>query len=114
MGTLTGVLQGILAAVFLIAGAGKVSGAKMHKDNFKKWRLPQRFRVVTGSIELLAAVLLILGFWLADLVLIGALMIVAIGIGGVMTHMRVKDSSEKVMPIGVLGLLGLILAIIAL
>ncbi|WP_419886768.1 DoxX family membrane protein [Paenibacillus sp. B-A-8] len=35
----------------------------MHIEAFKQWRLPQWFRVVTGIIELGAAILLIIGFW---------------------------------------------------
>lgn len=108
------ILQGVLAAVFLMAGGTKLMGAKMHVENFTKWGLPQWFRSVTGLVEVAAAMLLIIGFWQADLVLIGALLLVACGVGGVITHMRVKDSMKDTMPIGVLGLIALVLVIIVL
>ncbi|KAB2443665.1 DoxX family protein [Bacillus luti] len=114
MDILIWILQGLLGAAFLMAGLGKTFGSKMHKEAFKKWQLPQWFRVVTGLVELVAAVLLIAGFLQKDLVLYGALMIVAIGIGGLLTHIRVKDSMKESMPIIVLGVLGLVLTLFVL
>lgn len=111
MDILIWILQGLLGAAFLMAGLGKIVGSKMHKEGFAKWRLPQWFRVVTGIIELVAAVLLIVGFWQKDLVLYGALMVVVIGLGGTLTHVRIKDPMKDTMPIIVLGVLGLILTL---
>lgn len=108
------VLQGLLAVVFLMVGGMKLAGSKMHIENFIKWKYPQWFRIVTGVVEATAALLLIVGFWQADFVLIGAILLVACGIGGVITHVRVKDGVKDTMPIGVLGLLALALAIIVL
>lgn len=108
------VLQGLLGAMFVMAGLGKISGSKMHKEGFENWRLPQWFRVVTGVVELMAAIFLIVGFWKEEFVLYGAVIIVAVGIGGVLTHMRIKDSMKKMMPIGLLGILGLVLTLLVL
>ena len=107
-------LQGLLALMFIIAGTGKTLGSKMHKDNFTKWDYPQWFRVVTGVIELGAAVLLIVGFWNNTAALIGAAILVVVGIGGVYTHIRIKDTMKDTVTIAVLGILALILFIILL
>ena len=105
-------LQGLLAAAFLMAGLGKVMGSQMHIEGFTKWRLPQWFRIVTGLVEVVAAALLIIGYWQEDLILYGALLIVATGIGGTLTHIRIKDSIKNVMPILILGILGVILTVL--
>ena len=34
----------------------------MHVENFKQWGLPQWFRVVTGIVELVGPIALIIGF----------------------------------------------------
>lgn len=107
-------LQGLLALMFIIAGTGKTVGLKMHKDNFIKWDYPQWFRVVTGVIELGAAVLLIVGFWNNSAAVIGAAILVVVGIGGVYTHIRIKDTMKDTVTIAVLGILALILFIILL
>lgn len=114
MTILTWILQGLLALMFVMAGVQKIAGSKMHTEAFKKWGYPQWFRVVTGIVELGAAVLLILGFWNVTAALIGAAILVAVGIGGVMTHIRIKDTMKDTVMIGVLGLLALVLFIILL
>ncbi|MFX3673467.1 MAG: DoxX family protein [Paenisporosarcina sp.] len=109
MEIVTWILQGLLGLAFLMAGLGKLTGSKMHREGFDHWRLPQWFRVVTGIVELVAAILLIVGFWVDDLALYGALILAATGIGGVLTHMRVKDGLKETMPIMVLAILAIIL-----
>ncbi|MFJ7735362.1 DoxX family protein [Lysinibacillus sp. NPDC097287] len=113
MEVLGGVLQGLLAAAFLMAGLGKIFGAEMHKKNFDHWRLPQWFRVVTGLVETVAAGLLIVGYWQYTALLAGAWLLVATGFGGVFTHIRVKDSFKDTLTIAVLGILAIILLVIA-
>lgn len=99
------VLQVILAFMFLIAGFGKVTGSKMHVEGFKQWGLPQWFRVVTGIVELLGAIALIIGFWEPSWAAAGALLLGVTAIGGVVTHMRVKDSFKQTFMILFLGIL---------
>ncbi|AWE07214.1 DoxX family protein [Lysinibacillus sp. 2017] len=114
MTVLAMVLQGILALMFIMAGFGKVSGSKMHIEGFTKWGYPQWFRVVTGLIELIAAALLIVGFWNETAAIIGVAILVAVGIGGVITHIRIKDTMKDTALILVLGILALALLIILL
>ena len=103
------VLQSLLALAFLMAGLGKVSGSKMHVENFKKWRMPQWFRVVTGLIEFVSAAALIIGFWEPSWVAAGALVIAITAIGGILTHVRAKDSLKDTFPIIFIGILAFIL-----
>ncbi|WP_075618811.1 DoxX family protein [Paenisporosarcina indica] len=106
---LTWILQGLLGLAFIMAGLGKVTGSKMHVEGFEHWRLPQWFRVVTGFLEIAAAGLLIAGFWVDHLALYGAVILSAVGIGGVLTHVRVKDGLKESFPIFVLGVLAIVL-----
>lgn len=106
-------LQGVLALVFLNAGLGKIFGSKLHQETFRHLRLPQWFRFITGLVETVAVVFLIVGYWYNEFVFWGALMITAVGIGGVISHIRVKDSFKVLSPIAFLGVLGLVLASIS-
>jgi putative oxidoreductase len=103
------VLKGMLAFIFIVAGTGKVFGANMHRENFVHWRLPQWFRVVTGVVELAGAALLIIGFWHNDYAAAGALLLGITGIGGVITHIRVRDGLKETLPIGVIGICAFVL-----
>lgn len=107
------ILQGLLAAVFLMAGLSKIFGSEKRKKAFNHWQLPQWFRVVTGLVETAAAVLLIVGYWQYTALLAGAWLLVATGFGGVITHVRVKDSLKDTLTIAVLGILAIILLVIA-
>jgi putative oxidoreductase len=89
------ILQSLLALMFLMAGVGKITGSKMHVEGFKHWRLPQWFRIVTGIIELIGAAALVVGYWESSWVALGALILGITGIGGIITHIRVKDSFQQ-------------------
>ncbi|MDB5055833.1 MAG: hypothetical protein JWM44_3883 [Bacilli bacterium] len=108
------VLQSLLALAFLMAGMGKITGSEMHVEGFKKWRLPQWFRVVTGLVELVGAAALIIGFWQQSWTAAGALLLGFTAIGGLLTHIRVKDSFKDTFPIVLLGILSFIVFFIRL
>jgi uncharacterized membrane protein YphA (DoxX/SURF4 family) len=114
MDILSMVLQGLLALMFLMAGLGKITGSKMHVEGFIHWRLPQWFRVVTGFVEFVGAVALIIGFWEPSWVAAGALLLGVASIGGILTHIRVKDSFKQTFPIVLLGIISFIVFFIRL
>src|SRR5208282_281724 len=53
------ILQVLTAAAFLMAGFAKLSGQPMMVDTFEKIGAGQWFRYVTGGIEVVSAVLLL-------------------------------------------------------
>ncbi|MDB5052353.1 MAG: hypothetical protein JWM44_403 [Bacilli bacterium] len=106
------VLQSLLALAFLRGGFGKITGSRMHVEGFKHWRLPQWFRVVTGIVEFVAAAALIHGYWEQSWAAAGALLLVVTAIGGILTHVRVKDSFKQTFPIILLGIISFILLFI--
>jgi uncharacterized membrane protein YphA (DoxX/SURF4 family) len=108
MEIVTYILQGILALMFLMAGFGKVAGSKMHVEAFKNWRLPQWFRIATGIVELVGAVLLIVGYWTSTLAMSGSLLLAITGVGGILTHIRVKDSFKDTAMILFLAILSFV------
>ncbi|WP_081418954.1 DoxX family protein [Paenibacillus sp. Leaf72] len=99
------IIEGLLAAMFLMAGLGKTFGSSMHVESFRRWRLPQWFRVVTGLVELAGAALLIIGFWKSGFAIAGALLLAVTALGGILTHLRVKDGIKETSTIVILGIL---------
>jgi putative oxidoreductase len=106
------ILQILLVLMFLMAGIGKFAGSKMHIENFDKWRLPQWFRTVTGIVEILGAVALIIGFWEPSWVAVGALWLGIISLGGILTHVRIKDTFKDTFMIIILFIISAALFII--
>lgn len=103
------ILQSLLALMFLMAGVGKITGSKMHVEGFKHWGLPQWFRIVTGIIEIVGAAALVIGYWESSWVALGALILGITGIGGIITHIRVKDSFQQTFMILLLAIISIIL-----
>ncbi|MDR7235863.1 putative membrane protein YphA (DoxX/SURF4 family) [Neobacillus drentensis] len=70
--------------------------------------MPQWFRVVTGLVELAGAILLIVGYWVPTSAMAGALLLARTGVGGILTHIRVKDSFKDTAMILFLAILSFV------
>lgn len=105
------ILQTLLTLMFLMASFGKLRGAETPIEEFEKLRLPQWFRVMTGIIELIAAVALIIGYWDASWLAVGTLLITCIAICGVLAQIRIKDAFKNMLIIIVIGIVAIFLFI---
>ncbi|KUP05130.1 hypothetical protein Q73_13705 [Bacillus coahuilensis m2-6] len=108
------VLQAILIYFFLSAGFLKLIGSKKSQGIFTYLNLPKWFMYVTGFVEVVGALLLFVGFWLADYALAGALVLSVTAIGGTLAHIRIKDSFKSMWMIVLLGLIAFALVFLQL
>ncbi|WP_099157554.1 DoxX family protein [Virgibacillus ndiopensis] len=92
------VLQNILTAIFLIVSLQKIVGHRQQVNIFKNLKLPQWFRIVTGWVELIGVVGLIIGFWVPWVVAIAGIWFGITMLVGSVTHIRVGDPIGKAMP----------------
>ena len=83
------ILQIAAAGMFLMAGFSKLSGNPQMVEMFDAVGLGQWFRYVTGSVEVLGAVLLLI----PRLSGVGALLLVGTMLGAVATHLFVIGGS---------------------
>lgn len=98
--------QGLLAGVFAFTGIAKLAGAQSMKDDFNRFGYSPGFRLLTGILEVGAAVLLCAGFWLPSLAAYGSITVIAVMSGALWTHLvRTGDAYAKAVPAFVLGLL---------
>lgn len=85
------VLLIVLAVVFAAAGSAKVAGARFTRENFERWPIDAGLRVLIGVIELLLAVLALVGL-ASDAVAVVAAVGVIIAMAIALTvHLRAKD-----------------------
>ena len=89
------------------AGAGKLAGAQLTKDNFAKWGYPKGARIAVGAIEVGIA-----GAALSAMKDPEARPVAAIGTmcamsGALATHVRAGDSPLMMIPAGALLAAGL-------
>ncbi|RED58084.1 DoxX family protein [Cohnella lupini] len=108
------VLQGLLGLVFVMAGFSKISGTKMQVDSFNHYGYPQWFRVVTGLVQWVGVAALVIGFWEPSWAAVGALWLGVTMLGGVLTHVRIRDTFKQTLAAIVFLLLLVILFIIEL
>jgi putative oxidoreductase len=89
-------VQAATAVLFLFAGASKLAGAEAMVQTFDAIGLGQWFRYLTGGIEVVSAVLLLV----PSLAFFGAIVLIPTMIGAVITHVFVVGGSP--VPAGVL------------
>src|SRR4051812_28582575 len=83
------ILQITAAGMFLMAGFAKLSGNPLMVQMFAAIGLGQWFRYLTGSLELIGAVLLLI----PRLSGLGALLLVCVMLGAVATHLFILGGS---------------------
>lgn len=76
------VIMALLTLPFLLTGGTKLAGAEMNVANFTRWGYPIWFMYLTGLVEVASAVLL----WPRKTRLIGALGLVGVMLGAILTH----------------------------
>ena len=91
-------LQGISAAMFLLAGGMKLAGAPMHVQLFAAIGIGQWFRYVTGAIEVVSAVMLLV----PALAFYGAAALALTMVGAIITHLFIIGGNPAI-PIALLA-----------
>jgi uncharacterized membrane protein YphA (DoxX/SURF4 family) len=82
-------VRGLLALAFVAAGSAKLYGVPMLVEEFHHIGLGQWFRYVTGGLEILGAILLLV----PNRAALGAMLLICIMIGAVITHLFVIGGS---------------------
>ena len=83
------IVRGLLALAFAGAGGAKLYGVPMLVEEFQHIGLGQWFRYLTGALELLGAFLILA----PSLAAFGALLLICIMTGAVITHLFVIGGS---------------------
>ncbi|HIV74233.1 MAG TPA: DoxX family protein [Candidatus Pseudogracilibacillus intestinigallinarum] len=104
------VIQVLLGVGFIMFGYQKFVSPDM-KEGFKYFGYGDSFRIFTGAFEIIGAIFLLVGIWMGNLALIGAIMLVLAMVGAVFTHIKIKDTVKNMMMPIVLLLLSLIVVV---
>ncbi|CAH1206444.1 hypothetical protein PAECIP111893_02557 [Paenibacillus plantiphilus] len=101
------VLQSWLLFSMAFFGGSKIAGAQHQVELFDSIKLPQWFRVITGYVQIVGCIGLIIGYWYPGIAAwtgigIGIMMLVAC-----LSHIRVQHPFGKMFP----ALLNLVIAV---
>ena len=97
------ILSGLLTVAFLAAGVSKLAGATAMVELFDKVGLGQWFRYVTGLLEMVGAI----GLLISRYAFYAAVLLVIVMIGAIIAHVTVLGSSPAA-PLVLLVLTGII------
>ena len=104
-------VQVVLGLLFLLIGSMTVAGRKMFVENFRRFGYPQWFRVITGSLEVLGGLGLLVGIWLPWLAELASAGLILVMLGAVFTQLRTKDPLKKISLAILLGALAIVVAV---
>jgi putative oxidoreductase len=92
------ILQVVLGLAFLAAGGSKLAGVKQQVDSFNRYGYPQWFRLVTGAAEIAGGVGLFVGIGVTWLAALAGLWLVGVMAGALVTHLRIHDRLQQMLP----------------
>lgn len=82
-------LKGLLAAAFLSAGGAKIYGVPMMVESFQQIGFGQWFRYLTGTLEIIGAILILMPSRAA----FGGVLLSCIMVGAIATHLLLIGGS---------------------
>jgi hypothetical protein len=77
-------------------------------EEFAVYGLPVWFCYLIGFLKIGSAVMLLLGLWIPELTLPASLLVIALMLGAVSMHAKVKDPIKKALPAGAMLLMSVI------
>nr|WP_144925247.1 DoxX family protein [Paenibacillus bovis] len=107
------VLKGILIFMFVMLGMQKIVGHPMQVEIFNNLKLPQWFRIVTGWVQLVGVLLLVIGFWVNWMNVFAGIWLGITMLGAFISHLRIKDPIGKSMPAFVFCIISFVLVFVS-
>lgn len=114
MTILSVILQIILGIMFAFLGLSALIGADKAKENFQHLKLPNWFRFVTGFVQLIGAICMIVGIWAHKLALFGGIWLTITLIVGGLLHLRIKEPLSSAIPAFAIAILSFIIFLLRL
>lgn len=107
------VVQVLLGLAFLAAGVPKLLGVKQSLERSDHHKIAHWFWRLTGGIEILGAIALLIGIGVHWVSVVAAAVLGATMLGAIYTHLiRSKDPVPVALPPAVLGLLALLVLVV--
>lgn len=92
-------VQGLLGFAELAAGGSKIVGRDSQIEIFEHLGYPQWFRLVTGSLEVVAGLALLISFFVTPVMaLAGGVISFSVLVGALTSHVRVGDEPSQMVP----------------
>ena len=98
------ILSGLVSLMFLAAGGSKLLNPKTHIESFARWGYPDGFLYVTGLVEVLGAILVLIPAFRYY----GALLLTCTMLAAFFTHMQAGEIGALPVPLVIGAFTGLL------
>ncbi|MCB0263630.1 MAG: DoxX family protein [Calditrichaeota bacterium] len=88
------IVQTIVGILFLLAGAAKFLAAEMWIKKFSQWHYPDKFYMIVGFVEFVAAILL----FVPKISKYAVISLIFVMIAAILTHVVHQESTEIFRP----------------
>ncbi len=105
------ILQGLVAALFLLVSAMKLTRHPHMEESFALFGYPYGVAILTAVVEIPAALLLIAGYWWPWCAVAGSLLALPVLAGATVTNARFKGAAEALFSGAVLAVLVAIIVV---
>ena len=105
------IVQVVVGLLFVLIGSMTVAGMNMYVENFRRFGYPQWFRVVTGSLEVLGGLGLLVGIWLHWLAALASTGLALVMLGALLTQVRIREPLQRIVLPLVMGALAVLVAV---
>jgi putative oxidoreductase len=102
------VIGAVIGIWFIFIAIGALTGAKKALENFDHLRLPTWFRYLTGIVQLIGGISMILGIWSHTVAIFAGLWIGATMVVAVLLHIREREPFKASVPAIIVFLLAMI------
>lgn len=102
----------LMSALLFLGYGGVCLTANGMAAEFERFGLV-RYRRLTGALEVLGAVGLVVGLWIPPVMILSAGGLTLLMVLGVATRIRVGDPVVEMLPAGILGLMNLFILLVA-
>ncbi len=106
------IIQVVIGALFAFLSFLAFTGANYTKEKMIHLQLPNYFRYVTGFVQLVGGMFMLIGIWYTDVAVLGGVWITMIMLVGIVLRIRSHESIISTIPAIIIGILSITVSIV--
>ncbi len=106
------IVQVVIGTLFAFLSFLAFTGASYTKEKMIHLQLPDYFRYVTGFVQFMGGMFMLIGIWYTDVAVLGGVWITMIMLVGIILRMKSHESILSTTPAIIIGILSITVSIV--
>lgn len=106
------IIQVVIGTLFAFLSFLAFTGANYTKEKMTHLQLPAYFRYVTGFVQLMGGLFMLVGIWYTTAAVVGGVWISMIMLVGIVLRMRARESILSLTPAIIIGILSITVSVV--